>query len=75
MPIVRRALTQSSFHRKLLAYEATWTKNVHHSRFGFHLLRVLTVTSNAECLKHLLESCAQMERGQGLFLFTDQHSF
>ena len=74
MPIVRTNPAQTSFHRKLLAYEATWTQNVHRSRFGFHRFRVVTVTTNADRLKHLAESCAQMERGQGLFLFTDQAS-
>jgi hypothetical protein len=32
---------------------------------------VLTVTTSAERVKHLIEACHQLERGQGLFLFTD----
>src|ERR1017187_7334077 len=41
------------------------------SRFGFNRFRVLTVTTSAERVKHLIEACHQLERGQGLFLFTD----
>ncbi len=29
MPVVRQNLSQTSFYRKLLAYEATWTNKVH----------------------------------------------
>src|ERR1017187_6999543 len=44
MPIVRDDLIQSSFFRKLLAYEAIWTQGLHNSQFGFPRFRVLTVT-------------------------------
>ena len=71
MPIIRRTLTQSSFQRKLLAYEATWRQNVHRSRFGFHRFRVLTVTSNIERVRHLIESCSKLRRAHGIFLFAD----
>jgi hypothetical protein len=71
MPVIRTDFEKSSFYRKLLAYEATWTQNVHRSRFGFNRFRVLTVTTSAERVKHLIEACRQLERGQGLFLFTD----
>lgn len=74
MPVARDNLLQSSFLRKLLAYEATWTQNLHRTRFGFHRFRVLTVTTSADRLKHLVEACRQLGRGQGLFLFTDLHS-
>lgn len=75
MPVMRQSLSQSSFYRKMLAYEATWTQNLHRSRFGFHRFRVLTVTSSPERVKTLAEACRQLERGQGLFLFTDAEAF
>ena len=75
MPVMRQSLSQSSFYRKMLAYEATWTQNLHRSRFGFHRFRVLTVTSSPERVKTLTEACRQLERGQGLFLFTDAEAF
>ena len=36
MPVRRRNLSQTSFYRKLLAYEATWSQSIHRTRFGFH---------------------------------------
>ena len=74
MPVARRSLSRSSFRRKLLAYEATWKQNIHRSRFGFHRFRVLTVTSSPERVEHLIEAARELERGHGLFLFTDVHS-
>ena len=71
MPVIRPNFEKSSFYRKLLAYEATWAQNIHRTRFGFNRFRVLTVTTSAERVKHLIEACRQLERGQGLFLFTD----
>lgn len=75
MPVVRQNLAQSSFYRKLLAYEATWAQNIHRSRLGFNRFRVLTVTSSPERVRTMLEACQQLERGQGLFLFTDTAVF
>ena len=72
MPIVRKNLSQSSFYRKLLAYEATWSQGLHRSQFGFHRFRVLTVTTSAARVNSLVEACSQLKRGHGLFLFTDQ---
>lgn len=72
MPVKRRNLSQTSFYRKLLAYEATWTQNLHRIRFGFHRFRVLTVTTSAARVKLLVEACSQLERGHGLFLFADR---
>ncbi|KAF0181125.1 MAG: hypothetical protein FD161_431 [Limisphaerales bacterium] len=72
MPVTRRNLSQTSFRRKLLAYEATWTQNLHHTRFGFHRFRVLTVTTSAARVKSLVAACSQLERGHGLFLFADR---
>jgi DNA-binding Lrp family transcriptional regulator len=72
MPIVRRNLSQTSFRRKLLAYEATWTQNLHQTRLGIHRFRVLTVTTSAARVKSLVEACSQLKRGHGLFLFADR---
>lgn len=74
MPVQRESLGQSSFFRKMLAYEATWTRRHHQSRFGFHRFRVVTVTSSAKRIASLIEACGQLPRGQGLFLFTDASS-
>lgn len=72
MPVTRRTLFQTSFHRKFLAYEATWTQNIHRTRFGFHRFRVLTVTTSTTRVESLVDACSQLERGRGLFLFADQ---
>jgi hypothetical protein len=74
MPAVRRTLAQSSFHRKLLAYEATWSQAVHRRRFGFNRFRVITITTSASRVKTLVETCQRLERGRGLFLFADHAS-
>lgn len=75
MPVTRAGLSQSSFFRKLLAYQATWTQGIHRSRFGFPRFRVLTVTSSPERVGHLVAACQRLERGHRLFLFTDRDSF
>jgi hypothetical protein len=72
MPVVRSGLTQTSFYRKLLAYEATWAQKVHQRRLGIHRFRVLTVTTNAKRVASLLEACSRLKRGHGLFLFADR---
>jgi hypothetical protein len=72
MPVIRRTLSQTSFYRKLLAYEATWTQNIHRTRFGFHRFRVLTVTTSAARMKSLVDACSRLKQGHGLFLFADR---
>jgi hypothetical protein len=72
MPVIRRNLSQTSFHRKLLAYEATWSQSIHKTKFGFHRFRVVTVTSSSARLKSLVDACSKLERGHGLFLFADR---
>jgi len=72
VPVVRKNLSQSSFYRKLLAYEATWKQGLHRSLFGFHRFRVLTVTTSAARVKSLVEACSKLKSGHGLFLFCDQ---
>jgi hypothetical protein len=74
MPIARASLAQSSFYRKLLAYEATWAQNLHRTRFGFPRFRVLTVTTSPDRARHLAEAARRLRRGRGSFLFTDAKS-
>jgi hypothetical protein len=72
MPVKRRTLSQTSFTRKLLAYEATWTQKIHQRNLGIHRFRVLTVTTSAARVKSLVEACSKLKRGHGLFLFADK---
>jgi len=72
MPVIRSGLTQTSFYRKLIAYEATWTQKIHQRRLGIHRFRVLAVTTVAARVKSLLDACSQLKRGHGLFLFADR---
>jgi hypothetical protein len=75
MPVTRNNLNQTSFYRKLLAYEATWLQGIHRSQFGFHRFRVLTVTRSPERVQSLVEACSRLKSGHGLFLFTDLATF
>jgi hypothetical protein len=72
MPVIRRSLSQTSFYRKLLAYEATWSQSIHKRRFGFDRFRMLTVTKSAARMESLLNACGQLGRGHGLFLFSER---
>jgi len=72
MPVIREKLAQSSFYRKLLAYEATWINKVHQRHLGISRFRVLTVTTSAARVKSLLDACSRLQRGHGLFLFADK---
>ena len=72
MPVMRRTLAQTSFYRKLLAYEATWTRKIHQRHLGIHRFRVLAVTTSAARVESLVEACSQLKRGHGLFLFADK---
>jgi hypothetical protein len=72
MPVIRKNLSQTSFYRKLRAYEATWSQSIHQTQFGFNRFLVLTVTTSAERVKSLVEACSKLERGHGLFLFADR---
>jgi|SRR5665213_302207 len=72
MPVVRTNLVQTSFQRKLLAYEATWTNKVHQRYLGIPRFRVLTITASAARVQSLLAACSTLKRSHGLFLFADQ---
>ncbi len=71
MPVMRQNLDQTSFFRKMLAYEATWTQSIHRTRLGLPRFRVLTVTISPERAANMAAACGALERGQGLFLFGD----
>jgi DNA-binding Lrp family transcriptional regulator len=71
MPVERHGLKQTSFARKLIAYHATWEQRV---LKAFSRFRVLTVTTSAERVDHLVEVCGRLDSGQGLFLFADKKS-
>lgn len=72
MPVTRKGLSQTSFTRKLLAYEATWTQGIHQKSFGFHRFRVLTVTKSSARVESLVQACSHLKRGHGLFVFADR---
>ena len=72
MPVVRQKLSQTSFYRKLIAYEATWANKVHQRHLGIPRFRVLTVTTSAARMKSLMDACSRLQRGHGLFLFADR---
>lgn len=71
MPITRDNLDQTSFQRKLLAYEATWSQNLHRTRFGWERFRVLTVTTSSQRIQGIKEACQGLKHGQGLYLFAE----
>jgi hypothetical protein len=72
MPVVRTNSDQTSFQRKLLAYEATWVQKVHKRKLGINRFRVLTVTTSEMRVKSLIDACSRLKRGHGLFLFADR---
>lgn len=72
MPVIRQTFSQTSFYRKLLAYESTWSQTIHRRLFGFNRFRVLTVTTSPARVKSLVDACAKLNRGHGLFLFADR---
>jgi hypothetical protein len=74
MPVIRKNLEQTSFYRKLLAYEATWAQGIHRSKFGFNRFRVIAVTKSPARVKSLVEACSKLKTGHGLFLFSDEAS-
>lgn len=71
MPVTRSHLEQTSFRRKLLAYEATWAQNLHRIQLGWQRFRVLTVTTSPDRLVSMQRACRALRRGHGLFLFAD----
>lgn len=72
MPVKRHSLLQTSFFRKLLAYEGTWAQDIHQRKLGISRFRVLTVTKSPQRVKSLIAACRELKRGHGLFLFADK---
>ncbi len=73
MPVVRKSLGQTSFLRKLLAYQETWRQGLHKTHLGIPNFRVLTVTTSRERVEHLEEACQSLVGGGSrLFLFADR---
>jgi DNA-binding Lrp family transcriptional regulator len=72
MPVIRENLSQTSFYRKLIAYEASWSQSILRTHFGSNRFRVLTVTTSTPRVKSLIDACSKLKRGQGLFLFADR---
>ena len=75
MPVKRRTLKQTSFTRKLIAYQETWRRGVLAKKF--RRFRVLTVTTSHERVDHLLDAHHEFSqsKGSGLFLFTHKKEF
>ncbi|HEV2693620.1 MAG TPA: replication-relaxation family protein [Verrucomicrobiae bacterium] len=71
MPVKRQTLLQTSFFRKLLAYEATWVQDIHQRKLGIDRFRVLTVTKSPKRVQSIIAACRELQRGHGLFLFAD----
>jgi Replication-relaxation len=74
MPVRRRGLAQTSFVRKLLAYQETWRQSLHKVHLGIPNFRVLTVTTSLERMGGLMKACKSLEGGR-IFHFADQGSF
>jgi hypothetical protein len=75
MPVARKGLLQTSFRRKLMAYQETWQQGLHKAHLGIPNFRVLTVTTSEERVRHLVAACRSLSGGGSrLFLFTDQES-
>lgn len=72
MPVKRHSLSQTSFYRKLLAYETTWVQDIHRQQLGIHRFRVLTVTTIPKRVETLAQACSELKRGHGLFLFANE---
>jgi hypothetical protein len=74
MPVERKGFAQTSFLRKLLAYQETWRRGLHKAHLGIPNFRVLTVTTSGERVEHLVEACRSLSGGARLFLFADEKS-
>jgi len=75
MPVRREGLAQTSFLRKLLAYQETWRQGIHRKHLDIPNFRVLTVTTSEERVRHLVAACRSLGGGGSrLFLFADQEA-
>lgn len=75
MPVARKDLAQTSFVRKLVAYEATWRQKLHTAQLGIPNFRVLTVTATSRRLNNLVAVCRSLPRaGSRLYLFASREA-
>lgn len=75
MPATRKGLAQTSFLRKLLAYQETWRRGLHRKYLGIPNFRILTVTTSRVRVEHLAAACRLLAGGDSrLFLLTDQEN-
>lgn len=76
MPVMRSDLKQTSFFRKMIAYNEAWKQQLHTDIYGIKNFRVLTLTSSRDRVDHLITANKKVVSGQGskLFLFTDAAS-
>jgi hypothetical protein len=75
MPVARKGIAQTSFARKLLAYQETWRRELHKTHFGIPNFRVLTVTTSEERIRHLIAESQSLGGGGGrIFLFANQEA-
>jgi hypothetical protein len=73
MPVRRRELAQTSFLRKVMAYQEIWKQGLHRRHLGIANFRVLTVTTSSERVGHLVAaSRSLLGGGARLCLFSDQ---
>ena len=73
MPVTRHGFKQSSFYRKLVAYQETWRQKT--LADSFPRFRVLTVTTTPERVENLVQASQSLSHGRGLFLFVDKSGF
>ena len=72
MPVARKGLLQTSFRRKLMAYQETWRQGLYKTHLGIPNFRVLTVTTSEERMRHMVAACQSLGAGSRLFLFADR---
>jgi hypothetical protein len=73
MPISRADISQTSFERKMRAYLTAHAAKQHERQFGWKTFRVLTVTSDPNRMRSIMDALRQMRvahsPGPSLFFF------
>jgi hypothetical protein len=73
MPISRSDFRQTSIERKMRAYLTAHASNQHESQFGWKAFRVLTVTTDHQRMRSMIEALRQLHTlhtpGASLFFF------
>jgi hypothetical protein len=74
MPVVRSDPDQTSFERKMRVYLAAHAAGQHQRQFGWKTFRVLTVTTDRERMRSMMETLHRLHiphsPGASLFLFS-----